>query len=77
MTQTQAESAREQQLARWLIYAILVAPMIAIMSRDLGFHPVGSWIIYAIIAAPMIAMLAHREKMLIPSSGGSFTQSLH
>ena len=61
MTQTQAGSAREQHLARWLIYAILVAPMIAILSRDLGVGPLGAWVSYAIIATPMIAMLAHRE----------------
>jgi len=51
----------EQRLARWVIYAVLVAPVIAILSRDLGFEPVGPWVSYAIIAAPMIAMLSHRE----------------
>ena len=29
----------EQRLARWVIYAVLVAPVIAILSRDLGFEP--------------------------------------
>jgi hypothetical protein len=77
MTQTQAGSAREQRLARWLIYAILLAPMIAILSRDLGVGPLEAWVSYAIIAGPMIAVLAHREIMLIPSSDGSFIQSLH
>ena len=60
MTQTQVGSP-EQRLARWVVYAILVAPVIAILSRDLGFVPVGPWIGYVIIAAPMIAMLSHRE----------------
>jgi hypothetical protein len=60
MTQIQVWSP-EQRLARWVIYAILVAPIIAILSRDLGFGPVGSWVSYAIIAAPIIAMLSHRE----------------
>jgi hypothetical protein len=43
------------------MYAVLVAPMIAILSRDLGVGPVGAWVSYAIIAAPIIAMLSHRE----------------
>jgi hypothetical protein len=60
MTQTQVGSS-EQRLARWVIYAILVAPMIAILSRDLGIGPVALLVSYAIIAAPMIAMLSHRE----------------
>ena len=60
MTQTQV-GPPEQQLAQWLIYAILVAPMIAILSRDLGVGQVGAWVSYAIFAAPMIAILSHRE----------------
>jgi hypothetical protein len=51
----------EQHLARWVMYAVLVAPMIAILCRDLGVGPVGAWVSYAIIAAPIIAMLSHRE----------------
>ena len=66
MTQTQVGSAPEQRLARWLIYTILVAPMIAILSRDLGVGPVGAWVSYAIIVAPMIAMLSHREIIVDP-----------
>ena len=60
MTQTQV-GFTEQHLAQWVIYAVLVAPVIAILSRDLGFGPVASWVSHAIIAAPMIAMLSHRE----------------
>jgi hypothetical protein len=44
-----------------MIYAVLAAPVIAILSRDLGIGPVGAWVSYAIIAAPMIAILSHRE----------------
>ena len=60
MSQIQVGS-EEQRLARWVIYAVLAAPIVAILSRDLGVGPVSSWVIYAIIAAPMIAMLSHRE----------------
>ena len=60
MTQIQVGSA-ERRLAQWVIYAVLVAPVIAILSRDLGFDSVGAWVSCAIIAAPMIAMLSHRE----------------
>ena len=61
LTKPTEHIAGERHLARWLIYAILVAPMIAILSRDLGVGPLGAWVSYAIIATPMIAMLAHRE----------------
>jgi hypothetical protein len=60
MTQIHVGSA-EQRFARWVIYAVLAAPMIAILSRDLGIGPVGAWVSYGIIAAPMIAILSHRE----------------
>jgi hypothetical protein len=61
MTQTQVGSAPEQHLARWVVYAVLAAPMIAILSRDFGVGPLGAWVSYAIIAAPVIAILSHRE----------------
>ena len=51
----------EQRLARWVIYGVLAAPLIAIMCRDLGVVAITPWIIYASIAAPMIVMLSHRE----------------
>ena len=60
MSQIQVGS-EEQRLARWVIYAVLAAPIVAILSRDLGVGPVSSWVIYAIIAAPMIAMLFDRK----------------
>jgi hypothetical protein len=60
MTQIQVGSA-ERRLAQWVVYAVLAAPMIAMLSRDLGVGPVAAWVSYAIIAAPMIAMLSHRE----------------
>jgi hypothetical protein len=60
MTQTQVE-ASERRLARWVIYAVLAAPMIAILLRDLGVVAVTPWVSYAIIAAPMIAMLFHHK----------------
>jgi len=64
----------ERRLARWVVYGVLAAPLVAILSRDLGVGAVTPWIIYAGIAVPMIVMLSHREmKMLIPSSDGSFT----
>jgi hypothetical protein len=60
MTQIQVGSA-ERRLAQWVIYAVLAAPIVAILPRDLDVGLVSSWFIYAIIAAPMIAMLSHRE----------------
>jgi hypothetical protein len=54
MTQIQVGSA-ERRLAQWVIYAVLAAPIIAILPRDLGVGPVSSWVIYAIIAAPMMS----------------------
>jgi hypothetical protein len=60
MTQIQVGSA-ERRLAQWVIYAVLAAPIVAILPRDLGVTWIASWVIYAIIAAPMIAMLSHRE----------------
>jgi len=53
MTQIQVEAA-ERRLAQLVLYAVLVAPVIAILSRDFGFQPVGPWISYAIIAAPSL-----------------------
>jgi hypothetical protein len=60
MTQMQVGSA-ERRLARWVLYAVLAAPIVATQLHDLGVGAVAQWIIYAIIAAPMIAMLSHRE----------------
>ena len=60
MTQSQAGSA-EQRLAQWVTYAVLAAPIVATLLRDLGVGAVTPWIIYAIIAVPMIAMLFHRK----------------
>ena len=60
MTQSQVGSA-EQRLAQWVTYAVLAAPIVATLLRDLGAEAVTPWIIYAIIAVPMIAMLFHRK----------------
>src|SRR5262245_41855267 len=51
----------EQRLARWVIYAVLAAPIVATLLHDLGVGAVAPWIIYASIAVPMIAMLSDRE----------------
>jgi len=51
----------EQRLARWVIYGVLAAPLIAILSPNLGVGAITPWIIYASIAVPMIVMLSHRE----------------
>jgi len=51
----------EQRLARWVIYGVLTAPLIAILSPNLGVGAITPWIIYTSIAVPMIVMLAHRE----------------
>src|SRR5262245_22470037 len=58
--QTQVGSP-EQRLARWVIYAVLAAPIVATLLHDFGVRVVAPWIIYAILAAPMIVMLSHRE----------------
>jgi hypothetical protein len=47
MTQTQAGPAREQHLARWVLYAVFAAPIVATLLRDLGVGAVAPWIIYA------------------------------
>jgi hypothetical protein len=60
MTQIQVGSP-EQRLARWMIYAVLAAPLVATLLHDLGVGAVAPWIIYAILVAPMIVMLSHRE----------------
>ena len=44
-----------------MIYAVLAAPLVATLLRDLGVGAVAPLIIYAILAAPMIVMLSHRE----------------
>jgi len=67
----------EQRLARWVLYGVLAAPLVAILSPNLGVGAITRWIIYASIAVPMIVMLAHREIGVDPLSDGSFTQSLH
>ena len=51
----------EQRLARWVFYGVLAAPLVAILSRDLGVGAIIPWVVYASIAVPMIVMLAHRE----------------
>jgi hypothetical protein len=60
MSQIQVGS-EEQRLARWVIYAVLAAPIAATLLHDLGVGAVAPWIIYAIIAIPMIAMLFDRK----------------
>jgi hypothetical protein len=60
MSQIQVGS-EEQRLARWVIYAVLAAPIVATLLPDLGVGAVAPWIIYAIIAVPMIAMLFDRK----------------
>jgi hypothetical protein len=60
MSQIQVGS-EEQRLARWVIYAVLAAPIAATLLHDLGVGAVAPWIIYAIIAVPMIAMLFDRK----------------
>jgi hypothetical protein len=54
-------SSAEQHLAQWIVYAVLAAPVVATLLRDLGVGAVAPWIIYGSIAIPMIAMLSHRE----------------
>ena len=51
----------ERRLTRWVVYGVLAAPLVAILSRDLGIGAITPWIIYAGIAVPMIVMLSHRE----------------
>ena len=51
----------ERRLARWVVYGVLAAPLVAILSRDLGVGAITPWVVYAIIAVPMIVMLSHRE----------------
>jgi amino acid permease len=60
MSQIQLGS-EEQRFARWVIYAVLAAPIVATLLHDLGVGAVAPWIIYAIIAVPMIAMLFDRK----------------
>jgi hypothetical protein len=49
----------EQRLARWVIYPVLAAPIVATLLRDLGVGAAAPWIIYASVAVPMIAILSH------------------
>jgi hypothetical protein len=51
----------EQRLARWVTYGVLAAPLVAILSRNLGVGAITPWLIYASMAVPMIVMLSHRE----------------
>jgi hypothetical protein len=60
MSQIQVGS-EERRFARWVIYAVLAAPLVATLLHDLGVGEVAPWIIYAIIAVPMIAMLFDRK----------------
>jgi amino acid permease len=60
MSQIQVES-EERRFARWVIYAVLAALIVATLLHDLGVGAVAPWIIYAIIAVPMIAMLFDRK----------------
>jgi len=76
MSQIQVGS-EERRFARWVIYAVLAAPIVATLLHDLGVGAVAPWIIYAIIAVPVIAMLFDRKIGLIPLSDGSFSHSLH
>ena len=50
MTQIQVGSP-EQRVARWVIYAVLAAPIVATLLHDLGVGAVAPLIIYAILAA--------------------------
>ena len=60
MSQIQVRS-EEQRFARWVVCAVLAAPIVATLLHDLGVGAVAPWIIYAILVAPMIVMLSHRE----------------
>src|SRR5215831_5594537 len=40
----------EQRFAKWIIYAVLAAPIVATLLHDLGAGAVAPWIIYASIA---------------------------
>ena len=60
MSQIQVES-EEQRFARWVIYAVLAALIVATLLHDLGVGAVAPWIIYTSIAVPMIAVLSHRK----------------
>ena len=51
----------EQRLARWVFYGVLAAPLVVILSRDLGVGAITPWVVYASIAVPMLVMLSHRE----------------
>ena len=59
MSQIQVGS-EEQRLARWVIYAVLAAPIVETLLHDLGVGAVAPWIIYAILV-PMIGMLFDRK----------------
>ena len=61
MSQIQVGS-EEQRLARWVIYAVLAAPIVATLLHDLGVGAVAPWIIYASIAVPMIAAVLSGNK---------------
>ena len=59
----------EQRLARWVVYGVLAAPLVAILSGNLGLGAITPWIIYASIAVLMIVMLSHREIDVDPLIG--------
>ena len=44
-----------------VIYGVLAAPLMAIVSRNLGIGSITPWNIYASMTVPMIVMLSHRE----------------
>ena len=58
---TRQRRSAEQRLARWVIYGVLAAPLMAIVSRNLGIGSIIPWNIYASMTVPMIVMLSHRE----------------
>ena len=58
---TRQRRSAEQRLARWVIYGVLAAPLMAIVSRNLGIGSITPWNIYASMTVPMIVMLSHRE----------------
>jgi hypothetical protein len=58
---TQQLRSAERRLARWVTYGVLAAPLVAILSGNLGVGAITPWLIYASMAVPMIVMLSHRE----------------
>jgi hypothetical protein len=63
---TQQLRSAERRLARWVTYGVLAAPLVAILSGNLGVGAITPWLIYASITVPMIVMLSHREMGVDP-----------